>query len=89
MALDKLKLKEYVGRLESLTKYLRGVIGEEGSSSAEAPGLADDDDDENLLPRSYGLDAKGRRLVRPPTSQARKCFEEEQGITRRRIRNLG
>jgi hypothetical protein len=65
-------------------------------------GGAQDDDDEtdaglngtfdaesDLMPRSYGMDARGRRLVRPASAKDRQEFEKVIGITSRKIRNLG
>jgi hypothetical protein len=87
MALNKEKIKDLCERYENVAKFLRSYIGEGGKAAG-----ADNEEglnEEDLLPRSYGLDSKGRRLVRPPTAQARKSFEEEQGIAGRRIRVLG
>ena len=48
-------------------------------------------DDENVeMPSSFGLDSRGRRLVRPASVADRKVFEEAHGIPARRpIRILG
>jgi hypothetical protein len=80
MAINKPKLKELCERYENLTKYLRSLLDD---------GASDNEREEDLLPRSYGLDSKGRRLVRPATLKDRKAFEEDQGIAGRRIRVLG
>jgi hypothetical protein len=47
------------------------------------------DSESDLLPRAYGLDSRGRRLVRPASAKDRKEFEKVIGITSRPIRNLG
>jgi hypothetical protein len=63
-------------------------------------GAQDDDDQDaglngtfdaesDLLPRAYGLDSRGRRLVRPASAKDRQEFEKVIGITSRPIRNLG
>jgi hypothetical protein len=80
MAIDKPKLKAFIEGQERLCKFLRTLLGE---------GAGDNESEEDLLPRSYGLDSKGRRLVRPATLKDRKDFEQENGIAGRRIRNLG
>jgi hypothetical protein len=86
MALNKEKIKELCERYENVAKYLRNYIGEGGKASAEDN---DDLNEADLLPSSFGLDAKGRRLVRPADPKARKAFAEEHGLASRRIRNLG
>jgi hypothetical protein len=47
------------------------------------------DSESDTLPRSYGLDSRGRRLVRPASAADRQAFEKVIGITSRKIRNLG
>jgi hypothetical protein len=86
MALNKEKIKDLCERYENVAKYLRTYIGEGGKSPA-----ADNEelDEKDLLPLSYGMDAKGRRLVRPADHKSKQAFAEEHGIASRRIRNLG
>ena len=58
-------------------KFLRGFLGNR------------DLEEEDLMPRSYGMDSRGRRLVRPASAKDLNAFEEEHNIARRRVRVLG
>jgi hypothetical protein len=65
-----------------LVPRIRGLLtGSEVAEDDEASELAD------RLNSSYGAD--GRRIVRPASPAAKKAFDEQHGLSTKRIRVLG
>jgi len=76
-----------IPRIENLLKRNIEAGAQDDDPDAGMNGVFDADPD--VLPRSYGLDSRGRRLVRPASAKDRQAFEAKHGIAPRRIRNLG
>jgi hypothetical protein len=74
--IDKDKLRAKIEQFEGLTKFLRSLLGE-GTS-----------DDDVVNPADVGA-MDGRRRMRPPSAADRAMFDASNGLSGRRIRNLG